>query len=389
MSQFSLSNEQDQVFREADRIGREELLPLADRMDKEEWWPEEIMPMLGELGFLGVTIPEKYGGAGLGYLESGLILQAFSRYNHAFGLSWIAHDNLCANNIFNNGSERQKSEFLPKLCSGEHVGCLGLTEPGAGSDALGSMTTAAKKNGDGYLINGSKIYITNGPIADICVLYAKTDKQERSSKGITAFVIETNQPGFKVAQKLKKMGFRGSQTAELVFENLLVPKENILGKENEGHKVVMSGLDFERATIAPISVGIAERALEISVDYAKSRTQFNQPIANFQMIQSYLAEMYVGIETMKALSWKVLSECGEVRAEEAGRGKIHAKTAASVLYCANTCNEILDKAVQIFGGYGYMLETEINRLFRSTKLLEIGAGTTEVRKMIIAKELLK
>lgn len=389
MNQFSLSNEQDQVFREADRIGREELLPLADRMDKEEWWPEEIMPMLGELGFLGVTIPEKYGGAGLGYLESGLILQAFSRYNHAFGLSWIAHDNLCANNIFNNGSERQKSEFLPKLCSGEHVGCLGLTEPGAGSDALGSMTTAAKKNGDGYLINGSKIYITNGPIADICVLYAKTDKQERSSKGITAFVIETNQPGFKVAQKLKKMGFRGSQTAELVFENLLVPKENILGKENEGHKVVMSGLDFERATIAPISVGIAERALEISVDYAKSRTQFNQPIANFQMIQSYLAEMYVGIETMKALSWKVLSECGEVRAEEAGRGKIHAKTAASVLYCANTCNEILDKAVQIFGGYGYMLETEINRLFRSTKLLEIGAGTTEVRKMIIAKELLK
>ena len=389
MSQFSLSNEQDQIFREADRIGREELLPLADRMDKEEWWPEEIMPMLGELGFLGVTIPEKYGGAGLGYLESGLILQAFSRYNHAFGLSWIAHDNLCANNIFNNGSERQKSEFLPKLCSGEHVGCLGLTEPGAGSDALGSMTTAAKKNGDGYLINGSKIYITNGPIADICVLYAKTDKQERSSKGITAFIIETNQPGFKVAQKLKKMGFRGSQTAELVFEDLLVPKENILGKENEGHKVVMSGLDFERATIAPISVGIAERALEISVDYAKSRTQFNQPIANFQMIQSYLAEMYVGIETMKALSWKVLSECGEVRAEEAGRGKIHAKTAASVLYCANTCNEILDKAVQIFGGYGYMLETEINRLFRSTKLLEIGAGTTEVRKMIIAKELLK
>ena len=389
MSQFTLSTEQEQILNEADRIGREELLPLAEKMDQEEWWPKEIMPMLGELGFLGVIIPERYGGAGLGYLESGLILQAFSRYNHAFGLSWIAHDNLCANNIFNNGSERQKSEFLPKLCSGEHIGCLGLTEPGAGSDALGSMKTTAKKSGDAYLINGSKIYITNGPIADICVLYAKTDKVERSSKGITAFVIETNQPGFKVAQKLKKMGFRGSQTAELVFEDLLVPKENILGKENEGHKVVMSGLDFERATIAPISVGIAERALEISVDYAKSRTQFNQPIANFQMIQSYLAEMYVGIETMKALSWKVLSECGEVKAEEAGRGKIHAKTAASVLYCANTCNEILDKAVQIFGGYGYMLETEINRLFRSTKLLEIGAGTTEVRKMIIAKELLK
>ena len=389
MGQFTLSTEQEQILREADRIGREELLPLAERMDQEEWWPKEIMPKLGGLGFLGVTIPEKYGGAGLDYLESGLILQAFSRYNHAFGLSWIAHDNLCANNILNNGSERQKNEFLPKLCSGEHVGCLGLTEPGAGSDALGSMATTAKKNGDGYLINGSKIYITNGPIADICVLYAKTNNQEKSSKGITAFIVETKQEGFKVAQKLKKMGFRGSQTGELVFEDLFVPRENVLGSENEGHKVVMSGLDFERAAIAPISVGVAERALEISAEYAKSRTQFDKPIANFQIIQSYLAEMYVGIETMKALSWKVLSECGGVRAEEAGRGKIHANTAASVMHCANTCNVILDKAAQIFGGYGYMLETEINRLFRSTKLLEIGAGTTEVRKMIIAKELLK
>ena len=196
MGQFTLSTEQEQILREADRIGREELLPLAERMDQEEWWPKEIMPKLGGLGFLGVTIPEKYGGAGLDYLESGLILQAFSRYNHAFGLSWIAHDNLCANNILNNGSERQKNEFLPKLCSGEHVGCLGLTEPGAGSDALGSMATTAKKNGDGYLINGSKIYITNGPIADICVLYAKTDKQEKRSKGITAFIVETKQKGF-------------------------------------------------------------------------------------------------------------------------------------------------------------------------------------------------
>ena len=251
------------------------------------------------------------------------------------------------------------------------------------------MNTTATKDGDNFLINGSKIYITNGPIADICVLYAKTDKKERSSKGITAFIIETKQPGFKVAQKLSKMGFRGSQTAELVFEDMLVSRENILGQEGEGHKVVMSGLDFERATIAPISVGISERALEISIEYAKSRTQFDQPIANFQMIQSYLAEMYVGIETMKALSWQVLSECGSVQAEEAGRGNIHAKAAASVMHCANICNEILDKAVQIHGGHGYMLETEINRLFRSTKLLEIGAGTTEVRKMIIAKELLK
>ncbi len=388
MNQFQLNEDQALLLDHADKFGREQLLPLAERMDNEEWWPDDLMPKLGELGFLGVTVPEKYGGVGMGYVEAGVILQAFSRYNHAFGLSWVAHDNLCANNLYNNGNESIRERYLPKLCSGEWTGCLGLTEPGAGSDALGSMRTRAVKDGDNFIINGSKLYITNGPVADVCLLYAKTEPGQ-GSKGITAFAVETNSPGFKVAQKLEKMGFRGSQTAELVFEDLVVPRDNIVGEENQGHKVVMSGLDFERAMIAPINVGMAERALELSVDYAKTREQFGKTISEFQMIQSYLADMYTWIETMKTFSWQVLAESDNVEGHEAGRGEIHARTAASVMYCANMCNRVLDYAVQIHGGSGYIWESEVNRLFRGTKLLEIGAGTTEVRKMIIAGELLK
>ena len=387
MTQFDLTSDQRQLFEHADRIGKEKLLPLAERMYNEEWWPEDLFTELGSLGFLGVTVPEKYGGIGLGLLESGLILQAFSRWNHAVGLSWVAHDNLCLNNIYRNGSEEIREQYLPNLCSGKWTGCLGLTEPGAGSDALGSMRTRAELDGDHYVINGSKLYITNGPVADVCLLYAKT-QQDAGSKGITAFVVETETPGFKVAQKLTKMGFRGSQTAELVFEDMVVPRKNIVGIEHQGHQVVMSGLDYERAAIAPINVGVAERALELAVDYAKTRTQFDQPISQFQMIQSRIADMYVWVETMKTFCWQVLEEAQNVDETQAGRGQIHARTAASVMYCADMCNKVLDSALQIHGGSGYIWESEINRLFRSTKLLEIGAGTTEVRKMIISGEVL-
>ncbi len=387
MTQFDLTSDQRQLFEHADRIGKEKLLPLAERMDNEEWWPEDLFAELGSLGFLGITVPEKYGGVGLGLLESGLILQAFSRWNHAVGLSWVAHDNLCLNNIYRNGSEEIREQYLPNLCSGKWTGCLGLTEPGAGSDALGSMRTRAELDGDHYVINGSKLYITNGPVADVCLLYAKT-QQDAGSKGITAFVVETETPGFKVAQKLTKMGFRGSQTAELVFEDMVVPRKNIVGIEHQGHQVVMSGLDYERAAIAPINVGVAERALELAVDYAKTRTQFDQPISQFQMIQSRIADMYVWVETMKTFCWQVLEEAQNVDETQAGRGQIHARTAASVMYCADMCNKVLDSALQIHGGSGYIWESEINRLFRSTKLLEIGAGTTEVRKMIISGEVL-
>ena len=297
-TQFALTDEQEALFDVADRFGRNELLPLAQKMDDDEWWPPEIMRKLGDNGLLGATIPEEFGGAGMGMFESGLVLQAFSRYNHAFGLSWVAHDNLCANNIYANGSDEVRRRFLPKLCSGEWIGSLGLTEPGAGSDALGSMRTTAVRDGDTYVLNGSKLYITNGPVADICLVYAKTTPNA-GSKGITAFVVETDTPGFQVAQKLVKMGFRGSQTAELVFEDMVVPVENVVGEIDQGHKVVMSGLDLERAMIAPINVGMAERALELSVEFSRTREQFQQPISAFQMIQSRLADMYVWVETMK------------------------------------------------------------------------------------------
>lgn len=387
MSAFALTDEQEALFETADRFGRNELLPLAQKMDDDEWWPPEIMRTLGEAGLLGATIPEEYGGAGMGMLESGLVLQAFSRYNHAFGLSWGAHDNLCANNIYANGNDDIRRRFLPKLCSGEWTGALGLTEPGAGSDALGSMKTTAVRDGDTYVVNGSKLYITNGPVADVLLFYAKTTPGA-GSKGITAFVVECDTPGFQVAQKMVKMGFRGSQTAELVFDDMVVPAENIVGELDQGHKVVMSGLDLERAMLAPINVGMAERALELSIDFAKTREQFEQPIASFQMVQSRLADMYTWVETMKSFAWQVLAECDELEHGEAGKGEIHARSAASIMYASEMCTKVLDYAVQIHGGNGYIWESEVNRLYRGSKLLEIGAGTTEVRKSIIAGHLI-
>ena len=386
--QFALTTDQQALLEHADRYGRERLAPLAPRMDAEEWWPDDLFPELGELGFLGLTIPERYGGVGLGLVEAGLVAQAFARWNHALALSWLAHDNLCANNLYNNGSEAVREKYLPKLCSGEWIGCLGLTEPGAGSDALGSMRCRAERHGDDYIINGTKLYITNGPVADLCLLYAKTERG-KGSKGVTAFAVEAASPGFDVAQKLVKMGFRGSPTGELVFDDLTVPLAQIVGTEHQGHQVVMSGLDVERAAIAAISVGVAERALELSLEYANSREQFGQPIGQFQMVQSRLADMYVAVQTMRTFCWQVLAELDRTDETQAGRGEIHARAAASVLYCADNCNKVLDHAVQIHGGSGYIWESEVNRLFRATKLLEIGAGTTEVRKMIIAEELLR
>ena len=388
MSQFGLNEDQQSLLDHADRFAREQLYPLSEKMDAEEWWPESLFPQLGQLGMLGTTVDPKYGGAGLDYLSAGLICQAFSRWNHAFALSWAAHDNLCADNLARNGSEYLKEKYLPSLCSGASVGALALTEPGAGSDALGSMRTTARRDGDHYVLNGGKLYITNGPVADVVMLYAKTDP-EAGHRGISAFFVETSTEGFCVAQKLIKMGFRGSPTAELVLEDCKVPAENLVGEENEGVKVVMSGLDYERAMIAPISLGIGERALEISIEWAKTREQFGKPIASFQMIQSKLADMYVGVETMRTFVHQALAKCSEALPEDVGRGAIHMQTAAAVMYAANTCNAILDEMVQIHGGSGYIWESEANRLFRATKLLEIGAGTTEVRKMIISEGLLK
>jgi isovaleryl-CoA dehydrogenase len=385
---FELDDEQSGILDQADRFARNELYALSERMDAEEWWPEEAFPKIGDNGLFGVTVPEQYGGAGLDLMAAGLVLQGFGRWNHALALAWVAHDNLCVNNIYRNGNEAQRRKYLPGLCSGRAVGALGLTEPGAGSDALGSMRTTARRDGDHYVLNGSKIYITNGPVADVLLVYAKTDKS-KSAQGISAFIVEKGFPGFKVAQKLEKMGYRGSQTGELVFDDCRVPAENLVGEENAGVSIVMSGLDLERAMISPLCLGIAERALQLSLDYAQARQQFGKPIGSFQMVQSMLAEMYVRVETMRTFTYRTLAAAAKLEVGEGGRGDIHMLTAASVMYAAESCHDVLDKAVQIHGGSGYIWESEINRLYRSIKLMEIGAGTTEIRKLIIAGELLK
>ncbi|MGH8455442.1 MAG: acyl-CoA dehydrogenase family protein [Stenotrophobium sp.] len=388
MQAFSgLSGDEMEILAQADHFAQNELYPLAQRMDDEEWWPTEIFRKIGGTGYFGITVPETYGGSGSDLMTSGLILQAFSRWNHALGLAWVAHENLCLHNILRNANEAQKQKYLPGLCAGTLTGALGLTEPGAGSDALGSMRTSARREGDHYLLNGSKIFITNGPVADVLLVYAKTDK-DKGAQGISAFIVEKDFPGFKVAQKMVKMGFRGSQTGELVFENCRVPAENLVGEENKGVKVVMSGLDLERAMISPICLGIAERALALSIDYARQRKQFGKPIADFQMIRGKLADMYVWVESMRLFTYSTLRAANSISENEGGRGDIHMITAAGVMYVAETMNKVLNEAVQIHGGTGYIWESEINRLYRAIKLLEIGAGTTEVRKIIISQELL-
>jgi isovaleryl-CoA dehydrogenase len=383
-----LSNDEQGILDQADRFAQKELYPLAQRMDDEEWWPQAAFPLIGQTGYFGITAPEAYGGSGLDLMTSGLVLQAFGRWNHAMALAWVAHENLCLHNILRNANDEQKKKYLPGLCKGTAIGALGLTEPGAGSDALGSMATTARREGGHYILNGTKIFITNGPVADVLLVYAKTDKA-LGAKGISAFIVEKDFPGFKVAQKLVKMGFRGSQTAELVFDDCKVPVENLVGGENQGVKVVMSGLDLERSMISPICLGIAERALQLAIDYAKQRKQFGKPIADFQMVRAKLADMYVWVEAMRLFTYQTLRAANTLDETGGGRGDIHKITAAGVLYVAETMNKVLNEAVQVHGGTGYIWESEINRLYRSIKLLEIGAGTSEVRKIIISEELLR
>lgn len=383
-----LSDDEQAVLDQANRFAREQLYPLSERMDREEWWPDDAFARIGANGYFGIPVSESLGGVGMDLFTSGLVLQAFSRWNHALALSWVAHENLCLYNIFRNANDEQRKRFVPGLCSGKLTGALGLTEPGAGSDALGSMATTATLDGSDYLLNGRKIYITNGPVADVLLVYAKTDKA-RGAKGISAFIVEKDMPGFSVAQKLVKMGFRGSQTGELVFDNCRVPAANLVGELDGGVKVVMSGLDLERAMISPICLGIAERALELSLDYARTRVQFGKPISDFQMIRAKLADMYVWVESMRLFTYQALRAANDMEIGGGGRGSIHKITAASVMYTAETMNKVLNEAVQIHGGTGYIWESEINRLYRAIKLLEIGAGTTEVRKIIISEEMLR
>ncbi len=385
---YGFSEDYQAIFDQTYRYAREQLYPLVARMDDEDWFPEAEFRALHEQGLLGITVPPEYGGAGLDVLAQCFVCEALAYWNHTFAAGVLASDNLCVNNLVRNANDAQKEKYLPRFCRGEAIGALGLTEPGAGSDALGSMATRATRRDDHYVLNGRKLFITNGPVADVLLVYAKTDPTQRQH-GISAFIVEKSFPGFSVAQRLDKMGWRGSPTGELVFDDCRVPAENLVGEENKGVGVVMSGLDIERVIGAFYTLAMAQRALDLSVEYARQRQQFGQAIGTFQMIQGYLADMYTDVETIRALTYQLGRECAEIAAGEGGRGAIHQRSAAALLHAGRTTMRVLDQAVQIHGGMGFMRETEVNRIYRSGKVMEIGAGTNEVRKIVIAGELLK
>ena len=380
------ADDQQEIVEQVERFARKELHPLQPRMDDEEWWPEHVFPLLGSNGYLGVTAPAELGGAGLDFFTSGLVVQAVARWNPAIALALLAHENLCLHNVVVNADEELLSRFVPGMCNGTVVGALGLTEPSAGSDALGGMRTTARRDGEDYLLTGTKLFITNGPIADVVLLYAKTSP-ERGAHGISAFLVDTTAPGFTVSQKLIKMGMRGCQTAELVLEDCRVPAANLVGEEDRGVAVLMSGLDLERIALAFMVIGMAERALELTIEYARSRRQFNQAIAGFQLVQGMVADMYAQLESLRSFTYEVGREVSALE-HGAARRTVQRRAAAVVLQAGTTYMQLVDRAVQVHGGTGFIWETEINRLYRAGKLLEIGAGTNEIRRIVIARELL-
>jgi isovaleryl-CoA dehydrogenase len=382
---FTLGDEHRMLKDMIRRFSDHELGPLAEKIDREDKIPGEIWGKLGELGVMGVNVPVEYGGGGMDILSSVIVMEELSRNCPAVSLSWLAHAILCVNNLFEHGNEEQRKKWLPKLCAGEWIGCMALTEPGAGSDAVG-ITTTAGKDQDGFLINGSKTFITNAPIADVALVYTKS-RPERGARGITAFIVDTRTPGFLVSKKIEKMGHRGSPTGEISFEDCRAPAENMLGVENQGVSVLMKGLDVERTVIAAGPVGLAQAGLDLSIRYALEREQFGQKIARFQMIQQKLADMYTQVESARLMTYKAAA-----LAQASGRGgkgtEIHKVAAAAVLYAAEMAERVALDAIQIHGGYGYTLEYPVNRLLRDAKLYTIGAGTSEIRRMVVARELL-
>ncbi|MDY6851729.1 MAG: acyl-CoA dehydrogenase family protein, partial [Thermodesulfobacteriota bacterium] len=366
---MKISEEHRLIQETVRKFTEKEVTPIAEKMDREEYWPEDFFKKMGELGILGPTISEEYGGVGGDALSQVLISEELAKGCMGVAISYLSHANLCAHNLYKNANEEQRRKYLPPLCSGEKVGALALTEPGAGSDAMGIQTSAVRE-GDFYRLNGTKMFITNAPMADTLIVYTKTDKS-KGAHGITAFIVESGFEGFSVGRKLEKMGCRASPTAEVIFDNCMVPAENVLGEVNKGVAVTMTGLDIERVMVAATSLGVAEAAFAEALKYAQEREQFGRPIAQFQLIQAKLADMYTGIEAARLIIYDTA-----VRSETEKR--LRKESAAAILFTAEMATRVCLDAVQIHGGYGYMLEFPVNRYYRDVKGLEIGAGTSEI-----------
>jgi isovaleryl-CoA dehydrogenase len=375
---FDLGETADAIRDTVWSFASNEIAPRAEEIDKTNTFPRDLWPKIGALGLHGITVEEEYGGAGLGYLEHCVAMEEISRASAAVGLSYGAHSNLCVNQIRRNGSDAQKRKYLPKLISGEQVGALAMSEPGAGSDVV-SMRTRADKKGDRYIINGSKMWITNGPVAETLVVYAKTDP-DAGPRGMSAFIIEKSMKGFSTAQKLDKLGMRGSDTCELVFQDCEVPEDNVLGKVGNGVNVLMSGLDYERAVLAAGPLGIMQACMDVVMPYVHERKQFGQPIGTFQLVQGKVADMYVTMNAARAYVYAVAKACdrGETTREDA---------AGAILYAAERATQCALDAIQLLGGNGYINDYSTGRLLRDAKLYEIGAGTSEIRRMLIGREL--